>query len=343
MTPVSYGAETEEDIKPLSRKFTYASGTSREFKAFFHKQIQEISKIDPIGRILIEKLNKLAEKIPQKIVVKDTRGGEKTSFVSHADPEKDFNGAGLLKDEWERQDLDLNINLDDAIYVVGLGLCTAAECIGPLRKIGNHEVFEVGTAYSPFYVAITHELIHLKHFLETLTNDMVITHYGLAVSIKNYDLLEKSSLDLPIEANEMKVVRQLRRELPWVDFEERRTVLGPDIDNVSELTFRVNARFPIRYIYQGIDKFWYELRRVVEVVLQDAQIDPKVLMANPEYLPRTSGVLSPGIPEDSVMYLPLEIKLALYADDRILTLLNIRKEETRRTARAFLQQKREKL
>ncbi len=67
---------------------------------------------------------------------------------------------------------------------------------------------------------------------------------------KNYPFLE----ELPECKEALSLIKkglpdEVQRNVPWENFEERRTVVGPDIDGISELSFRVAEGLPIRDIF----------------------------------------------------------------------------------------------
>lgn len=81
----------------------------------------------------------------------------------------------------------------------------------------------------------------------------------------------------------------------WPDLEERRTVLGPDIDNISEASIRIAANLPIRYIYQ--DK--------TEYIIEDLNI-LKNFMSVP-------GVgIHPNMFPDSMSLIPLKFLFKIH-------------------------------
>jgi len=150
--------------------------------------------------------------------------------------------------------LKMNVNFNDAEIIAGLPYLERffgiSECLGVRGKIGNIDIYKIARVRSPFYVTIAHELIHLKHFLDTCLNRKASFPYGKAIGIQDYPHLKSIDIHLP-ETEERGISSKLRREIPWTNYEERRTVVGPDIDGISELSFRIVAGLPIRYLYQG--------------------------------------------------------------------------------------------
>ena len=53
----------------------------------------------------------------------------------------------------------------------------------------------------------------------------------------------------------------------WNNLEERRTVIGPDSDGISELTLRLAADIPIRYLYQETDRHLFEDPEIINRIL----------------------------------------------------------------------------
>ena len=49
----------------------------------------------------------------------------------------------------------------------------------------------------------------------------------------------------------------------WPELEERRTVFGPDIDDISESTIRMKAQLPVRYIYQDRTEYFIESLKIL--------------------------------------------------------------------------------
>ena len=81
----------------------------------------------------------------------------------------------------------------------------------------------------------------------------------------------------------------------WPDLEERRTVLGPDIDNISEASIRIAANLPVRYIYQ--DK--------TEYIIEDLNILKDFM--------RVPGVgIHPNMFPDSMSLIPLKFLFKIH-------------------------------
>lgn len=59
-----------------------------------------------------------------------------------------------------------------------------------------------------------------------------------------------------------------RYEPLWNNLEERRTVIGPDRDGISELTLRLAADIPIRYLYQETDRHLFEDPEIIRGILE---------------------------------------------------------------------------
>lgn len=81
----------------------------------------------------------------------------------------------------------------------------------------------------------------------------------------------------------------------WPELEERRTVLGPDIDNISEASIRRAANLPTRYIYQ--DK--------TEYIIEDLNI-LKDFMSMP------GGGIHPNMFPDSMSLIPLKFLFKIH-------------------------------
>jgi hypothetical protein len=249
-------------------------------------------------------------------------GGGGTAFLHGLD----FSKSTMIT-EVPNNTLHININLDNAIRCVSQNthwcdqLFGTAECVYDrknIEKIGP--VFRIAKMYSPFYVTIVHELIHLKHFLETLLQKGDI-FYGEAVNIETYhQIIANQKMHLLPELNERDSF--IKRSIPWDNFEERRTVVGPDIDGISELSFRIAEGLPIRYIYQGPENCFYEnptvFREIVKQALSSSFSEADIVNIINNSMPK--GYLSEeGIDfEKFSTYHPLTVQLVLFNNDRII-------------------------
>lgn len=61
----------------------------------------------------------------------------------------------------------------------------------------------------------------------------------------------------------------------WPELEERRTVFGPDIDDISEASLRMKAELPLRYLYQDRVEYFVESMRAFEKSVSEYLINPR--------------------------------------------------------------------
>ena len=61
----------------------------------------------------------------------------------------------------------------------------------------------------------------------------------------------------------------------WPELEERRTVFGPDIDDISEASIRMKAELPLRYLYQDRVEYFVESMRAFEKSVSEYLINPR--------------------------------------------------------------------
>lgn len=115
------------------------------------------------------------------------------------------------------------------------------------------EISAISAEPTPFWITLAHELIHLKHKLEELNKISVDgiqgISYSLAKTIGISDILIGDYRYLFHYVPELLKLRLNMSEL-WPNLEERRTVIGPDIDGVCEASIRKSAGLPSRFIYQ---------------------------------------------------------------------------------------------
>lgn len=256
---------------------------------------------NPVGYKLFEKIREVSKiNDIEFLIIEDVTGNSScnTSFQHGLNFEEDERIPSNFK-EVTKGKLYLYVNLDNAINCCissergrKENLFAQSECLcGPKRQIGETQIFvyPISMIYSPFHVVITHEFIHFKHFLDTLLKRDDGISCGLASRIKEYydierikeypDIEKKLNSRLLPELSELNllttlslastypnIVNKLRRMIPWDNFEERRTVCGPDVDGISEMTFRIAEELPIRYIYQGFHYFLEDAVIVEQIV-----------------------------------------------------------------------------
>lgn len=136
-----------------------------------------------------------------------------------------------------------------------------------LHNTNEDEYKAIFAESTPFWITLAHELIHLKHKLEEVNGisrtDVQGIPYSLARTIGIEDILVGNYQNLFPSFPELSEWRLNMSEL-WPDLEERRTVIGPDIDGICEASIRLLARFPTRFIYQ--DKSIKSLEKTSTIV-----------------------------------------------------------------------------
>lgn len=122
-----------------------------------------------------------------------------------------------------------------------------------LHNTNEDEYKAISAESTPFWITLAHELIHLKHKLEEVNGishtDVQGIPYSLARTIGIEDILVGKYQNLFSLFPELSEWRLDMLEL-WPNLEERRTVIGPDIDGICEASIRLLAGFPTRFIYQ---------------------------------------------------------------------------------------------
>lgn len=126
-----------------------------------------------------------------------------------------------------------------------------------------------------------HELLHIKHFLEEQIG--IATIHGGRLS----ETLSRSELDFAAmkyseatrtdrsafnsqESLFFPELSEPREEPLWYSFEERRTVLGPDINALTENAYRKEKARPLRYIYQGANEVFFDKTNCIEQTLRSS-------------------------------------------------------------------------
>lgn len=132
-----------------------------------------------------------------------------------------------------------------------------AGSVGELSKVFDLDVFQIGTTSTPFLYGIAHELIHAKHYLQ---DENTCKHYT-----KRYDASNSPWAKLYDDDE--------RAEHLWRNLEEQRTVIGPDCDEISELTLRLRQGLGIRYAYQASDEHFYEDASIIKNIYEHYKID----------------------------------------------------------------------
>lgn len=208
---------------------------------------------------------------------------------------------------------NLRIHLDfKKVHFLGGQPSSLTSCLGAIEG----DKIAVGVHYAPYYLTIAHELIHAKHFLQSVGADIEYAIRGVqhictacaekgstielrdvfpdaaretpkvplehmsylrALSLTGYDARVVADIDFKIMTQEDELHEQFLPEadrqrggkypLLWNNLEERRTVVGPDRDGISELTLRLAADIPMRYLYQEADRHLFEDPEIINVIL----------------------------------------------------------------------------
>jgi len=364
---------------PLNPKFfVFHESTSEKFRNFFNGEIAQLDD-GKSGSRFIRELNDLMSKVVtldvgiKNVTICDTAGEASTAFTPNIDPsDYDVNGVPLFAKLKQNGGLFLNINaavsqLGDCHYIntpVQKGFFVRSSCLCKAKKLCSLDVVDVYPEYTPYFVVIAHELIHLKHFLETIVHycysapqyvplqgegkahsiDDEFIGYGSALKIRSYEDIETLSpnkkqamgiLHEALEKDELgklcaqKSIKKfkthvmgLKRDLPWPDFEERRTVFGGINEKYSELSIRVEHGLPIRYPYTEVNSGFCELKEIICKIMQDSlpslfsdenAVDAYLSKLAPNYI--ISGTLDSEIEWN---WIPLKVRLALRYNNALL-------------------------
>ena len=212
---------------------------------------------------------------------------------------------------------NLCIHLDfNKIHVFGGQPSSLTSCLGGINP-QNGKV-EVGMHFAPYYLTIAHELIHTKHFLQSIGADIEYAtqsvrricdacvakgstvglrdvfpaevarevqsvpleqmSYLQALNLTDYASRAVEDRDSKLLTKEDEIHKQFLTEddkrggvkypLLWNNLEERRTVVGPDVNGISELTLRLAADIPMRYLYQETDRHLFEDPEIINGILE---------------------------------------------------------------------------
>lgn len=222
-------------------RFKYTKDIAAEDKQKFETSVRhavEQIRTNGVGRTLLEKITE------KYILVEDKCAG----IIFTPGPVTAF----CIKKVEDKIELKIEIaNFSDSKYPA-------------LHKTERDDVIAISAVETPFWITLAHELIHLKHRLEEI---QMCPEGGLNIAgrlIKDIPysnakeigirevLLINDYLFLYKQLPELSDLRIKITEL-WTDLEERRTVIGPDNDNISEASIRKEAEIPTRYIYQSKD------------------------------------------------------------------------------------------
>ena len=266
----------------LDKPYVICQETQTFKKELIKPYILEIEH-NEIGNNLTKKICELYEKVEKKCGYIIFRKGDQTSFCPH-------------KNEHGQIELIIDIvAIDEYKY--------------PLIQRGNlPDYLGISGMISPFMITLAHELIHLKHKLEEIANvcdsgEITSIPYSIAKIIGIENIFDtKYSYLFPL-LPELQEVRLNMTEL-WPNLEERRTVIGPDIDDISEHTLRKSMGISSRFIYQSKDIISLEKQETISKIINDP-------------------ILSTCLIKSEVSILtPLDILLKLGKKEEILSLLD---------------------
>lgn len=77
----------------------------------------------------------------------------------------------------------------------------------------------------------------------------------------------------------------------WPELEERRTVFGPDIDDISEASIRMRAELPLRYLYQDRVEYFVESIRVFDETISQYLKTPRAESIRYNTFPTTMSLM----------------------------------------------------
>jgi hypothetical protein len=216
----------------------YEAGVTQVALQPFIEQINS----NEIGKNLLAKINELYIKAGAQCTRIVFKPGQKTSFSSRL--------------------VEAGIKIELVVEIANL-----TESFYPCLHAGRTAVISAISAEStPSWITLAHELIHLKHKLEEI-NKIGATGiqgipYSLAKTIGISDILIGDYVNLSPYVPELLELRLNMSEL-WPNLEERRTVVGPDIDGICEASIRESAGLPSRFIYQ--DKNIKHLEKIATI------------------------------------------------------------------------------
>lgn len=228
----------------------------------------DILSSNELGKRLIERINEYLYKSSKNLIIEE-------SFETRFEPNDGKNLKIFINPG--------DISPESIVYSEGTG--TKLFKI----KIKDYHIKHISKTIAMFDEMLFHELLHLKHYLEEslgiANQDIAITEtirplmifarikYSQALCMGyRYIKQEERSLFPELAAESSTVRRSYRsssaynwqRKNIWDSFEERRTVCGPDLDNLTENAYRLSKHRPVRYIYQGSDTEFFELQSVLQ-------------------------------------------------------------------------------
>lgn len=141
----------------------------------------------------------------------------------------------------KNRNLIIEVNFEDSILI--------AAAVNQMISISGQKIIPIGYVSSDIFAMIVHEFIHMKHFLEEEMELSTTCSYSTAKDITSGD--HDATKNLP-------EIKEKRGIIPWTNFEERRTVCGPDQDGLTELSYLISAKLPNRYLYLSGEQCFYE-------------------------------------------------------------------------------------
>lgn len=106
-------------------------------------------------------------------------------------------------------------------------------------------------------------LEHMSYFQALNFTD----YFSLGSDHEDFNLLAEEARKHQAHLSAADRTAGIRYEPLWNNLEERRTVIGPDIDGISELTLRLSAGIPVRYLYQETEKHLFEDIEIINRIL----------------------------------------------------------------------------
>lgn len=202
----------ESDFSGLryTLEFDSASDTQTRqvrFSDFVNETIKELLKHIPDSAQIITRINEVLERYNIPFKIREQSRGSLACFA-HDLAEVDFNDHGFLTkgaiSRVETDGLSIDINCkyarDTRSFVIFNGgkeqelWCETPYCGNTMEYEGTGAVLrEIGVTLCPFYVILFHELLHLKHFLDTVDFQLSgskgdgFIPYGKALSVTSKD------------------------------------------------------------------------------------------------------------------------------------------------------------
>lgn len=199
----------DNEVSKVNYTLVYSSDKeSRQgrFSEFVAKAINEISRLGSDYTSVIENISRMLTEHQISLKIREQNSGSLACFVHNLDEDTDFDGNGFLtpdamgKIKSEGLSIDINCQYarDTRSFVVfnkdGTQdlLCETPYCGNEMVNDETGRVLrEIGVTLCPFYLILFHELLHLKHFLDTVDfqssnlEEKAFIPYGKALLVKN--------------------------------------------------------------------------------------------------------------------------------------------------------------